>query len=166
MDKIKKILAPTDLSKFSRSGVRYALELARDAGAELIVLHVVNYEEITQFQRGSDEVAVADFSSRAPQKLLERHQHALRGFLKENCSDLLPLVEIEEKVEFGRPDKSIIEEARSAGVDLIVISTHGRSGLSHMILGSVTEKVVREASCPVLSIRPDLVKEETIAATA
>lgn len=166
MDKIKKILAPTDLSKFSRSGVRYALELARDAGAVVIVHHVVTYEEITQFRRGSDEGAVADLSSRSPQIVLERHQHALRGFLEENCADLIPLVEVEEKVEFGKPAKGIVEEAKSAGVDLIVISTHGRSGLSHMILGSVTEKVVREASCPVLSIRPDLVKEETISATA
>ena len=162
--KIRKILAPTDLSKLSRAGVRYALELARDSGAEVTVYHVVNYDEITRFQRGSDEEATVDFVSRSPQQLLERHHQALKRFLEENCPDLLPLVTTREKVELGKPDKSIVEEADKEAVDLIVISTHGRTGLAHMLLGSVTEKVVREATCPVLSIRPELLKDEKIVA--
>lgn len=62
---------------------------------------------------------------------------------------------VHEKIELGNPDENIVEEAKKEAVDLIVISTHGRTGLSHMLMGSVTEKVVRHAPCPVLSIRPD-----------
>lgn len=160
--KIRKILAPTDLSKLSLAGVRYALELATDSGAEVIVYHVVSYDEITRSQRGPDEGTTADFASRSPQQLLERHQQALKRFLEENCSDLLPLIAAREKVELGKPDKSIVEEADKEAADLIVISTHGRTGLSHMLLGSVTEKVVREATCPVLSIRPELLKDKKV----
>ena len=158
---IRKILAPTDLSKLSLAGVRYALELARDSGAEVIVYHVVSYDEITRTQRGSDE-DTTDFASRSPQQLLERHHQALKSFLEESCSDLLPLIAAREKVELGKPDKNIIEQAAKEAADLIVISTHGRTGLSHMLLGSVTEKVVREAICPVLSIRPELFKEKKV----
>jgi nucleotide-binding universal stress UspA family protein len=57
-------------------------------------------------------------------------------------------------VEFGEPYKNIVEEAEKEGVDWIVISTHGRTGLSHLVMGSVTEKVVRYAPCPVLSVHP------------
>ena len=66
----------------------------------------------------------------------------------------MPGVRVHEKVEIGTPEINIVEQAKKEGSDLIVISTHGRSGLTHILLGIVTEKVVRRAPCPVLSIRP------------
>lgn len=165
-NKIRKILAPTDLSKLSLAGIRYALGLAKDTGAEVIVYHVVRTDEITQANRGSDEQTVSDYSSRSPQYLLQRHAQELKRFLETQCGDLTAGVTIREKVEFGRPDKGIVEEAKRDGADMIVISTRGRTGLSHILLGSVTEKVVREATCPVLSIRPAQLKEEKVGVPA
>lgn len=153
MDRIKKILAPTDLSELSQVGVRYALNLARTLSAEVTVYHVVDSNEIARYgekiRRGLGDY---QFSPGAP--ILDQYQLALSRFLNEHFSDLLPRVKLREKVEMGLPEKNIVEEAKKEGVDLIIISTHGRTGLSHMLLGSVTEKVVRTAPCPVLSIRP------------
>src|SRR3972149_4334007 len=88
-----------------------------------------------------------------PCRDLRRARH-----IKERFSDLIPPVKVNQKVELGAPDVNIVEQAKKEGADLIVISTHGRSGLSHTFIGRVTEKVVRQAHCPVLSIRP--AKEE------
>lgn len=65
-------------------------------------------------------------------------------------------VKVRQIVEIGVPYKRIVEKAEEEGVDMIIMSTHGRSGFDHMLIGGVTEKVVRRASCPVLSIRPPL----------
>ena len=167
METIKKILAPTDLSELSRVGVRYALNLARAVGAEVTVYHVVNYGELIQYGEEMKE-RVRIRTSRPPSHVLERYQLALARFLNDHFSDLIPWVKIREKVEMGTPDKDIVEEAKTQGVDLIVISTHGRTGLSHILMGSVTEKVVRNASCPVLSIRPrpEQIANEMVAAVA
>lgn len=152
MEKIKKILAPTDLSELSQAGVRYALNLARAVGAEVTVYHVVNYDELLQY--GEEMKGRMAMRYPPPSDILDRHQTALTRFLSSHFSDLISWVKVHEKVEIGRPDKNIVEEAKKEGADLIIISTHGRSGLSHMLLGSVTEKVVRTAPCPVLSIHP------------
>lgn len=166
MDKIKKILAPTDFSQLSEAGVRYALHLAQALGAEVTVYHVVNYEELMAHRDRMAEVAVNNYTVRPPQQLLERHQLALDTFLKDRFSDLLPSVKVHKKVEMGVAHKNIVEEAKEEGADLIVIATHGRTGLSHVFLGSVTEKVVRHATCPVLSIHPQPEEKATQKAAA
>jgi nucleotide-binding universal stress UspA family protein len=74
--------------------------------------------------------------------------------LSRNFAELLPLVEIRRKVTVGAPAENILEEAKKADADLIVMSTHGRTGLSHILMGSITEEVVRNASCPVFSVHP------------
>jgi nucleotide-binding universal stress UspA family protein len=142
MYNVKRILAPTDLSELSRAGVRYALDLGRATGAEVTVYHAADISDLANYKASSVEQLVAN------------HRKALSRFLGENFSDLLPLVEVREKVEIGAAAKKIVTEAKSAGADLIVLSTNGWTGLSHVLLGSVTEKVVRLAHCPVLSIRP------------
>jgi len=157
MDKIKKILAPTDLSKLSQAGVRYAIEFAQAMGAEVTVYHVVSYDEIMNY-RGDVEDSV---EIHAPYQLVHKGELVLSQFIKFHFSDLTPRVKIREKVEIGKAHQRIIEEANKEESDLIVISTHGRTGLSHMLMGSVTEKVVRTADCPVLSIRPELQRQET-----
>ncbi|MBI1994072.1 MAG: universal stress protein [Deltaproteobacteria bacterium] len=74
--------------------------------------------------------------------------------VSKNFADLPPRVTIRQEVQVGVPYKRIVEKAATEGADLIIMSTHGRTGLSHVLIGSVTEKVVQHASCPVLSIRP------------
>jgi nucleotide-binding universal stress UspA family protein len=142
MKKIEKILAPTDLSELSRLGMEYALELARGWGATVTVYHVANAAELANYKAYSME------------DLLKKHDEALAEFLSRNFAELLPLVEIRRKVTVGAPAANILEEAKNAEVDLIVMSTHGRTGLAHILMGSITEEVVRNASCPVFSVHP------------
>lgn len=161
MEKIRKILAPTDLSELSQVGVRYALNLAKEMGAEVTLYHVVSYEELIQYGEKMKEKVVTSSTFQPPGSVLEKYQVELARFVRERFSDLIPSVRANEKVELGTPDVNIVEQAKREGADLIVISTHGRSGLPHILLGSVTEKVVRHAPCPVLSIRPPEVGKAT-----
>jgi len=140
MNKIEKILAPTDLSELSALGVRYALELSRGWGAEVTVYHI------------ADGAELASCKAFSLQDLVEKHKKSLSQFLTDHFAELLPLVEVREKVEVGEPAASILAEAEKAGSDLIVMSTHGRTGLAHLLMGSVTEEVVRNAVCPVFSV--------------
>ena len=155
MERIKKILAPTDMSELSQGGVRYALDLARRVGAQVTVYHVVSTDELMQQELGGPL-----------SQILERYEQGLQKFLDEHFSDILPLVEVRTKVEIGAPDDNIVQEAEKEGMDMVVLSTHGRTGLSHILVGSVTERVVRHAPCPVLSIRPKVAGGPKVAAAA
>ena len=148
LKKVEKILAPTDLSELSRVGLEYALELARGWGAEVTVYHLANVAELASYKASSME------------GLLSKHRQILEQFLNDSFAELLPLVEVRQKVEIGSPATSILEEAEREGSDLIVMSTHGRTGLAHMLMGSVTEQVVRNAYCPVFSIHPPQPRKE------
>jgi len=157
MDKIKKILAPTDLSKLSQAGVRYAIEFAQAMGAEVTVYHVVSLD----YRGDVEDSVVPSYKLHAPYQLVHKGELALSRFIKYHFSDLTPQVKIREKAVLGKAHQRIVEEANKEESDLIVLSTHGRTGLSHMLMGSVTEKVVRTADCPVLSIRPPPEKKAT-----
>jgi len=156
MEEIKKILAPTDLSELSKTGVRYAVELANAIEAEVTVYHVVDYDILTRY--GQRSMAAATFQP-PDEHFLERYQRALSEFLSDDVSTAAPSVKVHQRVELGNPDTSIVELAKSESYDLIVLSTHGKTGL-RMTVGSVTEKVVQTAPCPVLSIRPQRDEED------
>ena len=143
MPRIRKILAPTDFSDLSKVGIRYALEMARDISAEVLVYHAIDVGEPWMNRR--TQVSLH-------RNILEESRRLLDRFLAENFADCIDLVEVRQVVEFGTPNKNIVEEAATEGVDIIVISTHGRTGIDHLILGSVTEKVVAHAPCPVLVV--------------
>jgi nucleotide-binding universal stress UspA family protein len=136
---IRHILAPTDFSEHSAQAVTYAFELAQKVGAKLSLLHVI-------------EVPVYPIEVYLPLKDLE--QDARRELAR-----LLPEAEtahvtVTRLVEMGVPYQKILETAAAEQVDMIVMATHGRTGLSHLVMGSVAERVVRTAPCPVLTIRP------------
>jgi len=143
--KIEKILAPTDLSKLSRAGVRYAMDMALEQGAEVIVYHVIS-EDGDWFDK-DDELNPA-------RALVPKQKQRLAEFIKENCAEFVGKVKIHEIVEIGVPYKAIVQKADEERADLIIISTHGRTGLEQVMVGSVTARVVARATCPVLSIRP------------
>ena len=143
MEKVKKILAPTDFSELSKTGIRYALEMARDTSAEVIAYHVIDVGAGWKEMR-SEITPYHD--------MVEGSQRLLDKFLGDHFADCIDLVEVRQVVELGGSAKNIIEIAEREKVDLIVMSTHGRTGLDHMILGSVTEKVVARARCPVLVV--------------
>jgi universal stress protein A len=162
MDTIKKILAPTDFSELSRAGVEYALMLARELGAEVTVYRAVSSEDLVDYTYELREYH--NTLTAASANVMELHERALDRFLKRYVPDAS--VTINRRVELGGPADNIVELSARGGFDLIVMSTHGRTGLSHALYGSVTEKVVRHAPCPVLSIRPHLLKRPAMSAAA
>ncbi len=158
MDRIKKILAPTDLSELSEGGVRYALKMAKSQGAEVIVYHVVDSVSVPYPEKELNTLYRRSLSSCSVFK--ER----IKNFLRGDFPDLISKVKVRQEVEIGVAHERIVEKAAKEGVDMIVMSTHGRTGLLHMLIGSVTEQVVRHAACPVLSVSPT--KEDKLALAA
>ena len=143
MSKIKKILAPTDYSDLSCVGLRRAFQTAHESGAELIVLHVI---DMSSDWFGKHE-------NLGPARTLMAEQtEFLDKFLREKFGELMSLVEVRQKVELGAAHVNIADLAGREAVDLVIMSTHGRTGLDHMLLGSVTEKVIAHAPCPVMAI--------------
>lgn len=143
MKKVRKILAPTDLSDLSSVGVRYALEMARELSAEVILYHAVPLAE--------DWVPPRAETGRVREMLADETVR-LEKFLTEKFADELNLVEITKRIEFGSANNNIVEVAEREGVDMIIMATHGRTGFNHLLLGSVAEKVIARATCPVLVI--------------
>lgn len=136
-----RILVPTDFSEASASAVREGVALARSSGAHMILLYVGDgpaSESETDFPLGLD----AELPSADRERLLQ----LLTPF---DHGQLHP----ELVVCAGPVAHEIVRCAQEREVDLIVMGTHGRSGVQHMLLGSVTEKVIRTAPCPVLVIR-------------
>ena len=145
MIKTSKILAPTDLSKLSQSAVRYALEMGLEHEAEVIIYNVIG-EDGEWFGKDDPLNPATAFVPRQKERLSE--------FVNENFADMIGKVTIIESVEAGIPHLLIVKKAEEENADLIIMSTHGRTGIEQLMLGSVTAKVVARASCPVLSIRP------------
>jgi nucleotide-binding universal stress UspA family protein len=140
------LLTPTDFSAPANQAVTAAVELAQTFGATLTVLHVVEPPSYLV-----DSHASAHQGPILPKALEEQARQELDHLLS-----LIPeaRVEITRRVIVGVPYQQIIESAPAGPVDLIVMATHGRTGLRHLVLGSVAERVVRLAPCPVLTIRP------------
>jgi len=138
----KVVLAPTDFSDHSRRGLLLARDVARECGARLVVLHVVVdalpalLPDVAGFQY--DEISEA---------LQRRAEETLPEFFPESER---AGVEVEFRIEFGVPHDEIVRVADELPADLVVIATHGRTGAAHLLIGSVTEKVVRRCRCPVL----------------
>lgn len=143
METVKKILAPTDLSDLSCIGLRYALEMGRSRGAEVIVYYVIDLGDHWTVKR-DDTVPVRE--------MLERHRLMLDTFLRQKFPEEMNLAEVRQVVELGAAVGNIVEKAEAEGVDRIVMSTHGRTGIDHLLIGSVSEKVISRAPCPVLIV--------------
>ena len=140
---IRSILVPIDFSPASEKALAYAVPLAKVCGAKLTLLHVL------------EPVATPDFAAFPLALDNERESRASRLQLERVASDL-KIRSVAEKflVRNGRAFNEITSAARTLKVDLIVISTHGRTGLKHVLMGSTAERVVQHAPCPVLVVRP------------
>ena len=144
---IKRILLPTDFSSNSATATKYACELATKFDAELHVLHAL---EVHLASTPGFGIGLA-----LPQYVPEPRaaaEKALAGVL--DPQRVVGRKVVQTVVE-GSPKVEIILYARTQAIDLIVMATHGRSGLAHVLIGSVAESVVRTAPCPVLTVRPD-----------
>jgi len=134
--RLKKILSPTDFSELSVGGVVYACQLAKDAGAEVIIFNVVLM----------DETNTVDTQE------IERHKKQLGEFITAIKDSTGGDLKISNRVDARQPFEVILDCAEKERADLIVVSSHGRSGLSRMLIGSVTDKLLRSATCPVLVV--------------
>jgi nucleotide-binding universal stress UspA family protein len=147
MIQLQKILYPTDFSDLSVYALRYARNFAEVFSAELHVLHVVDEAYQNWVTMGPSTIPVGPTA----QEMVALARQQMDAFMAERLKDVeVPVV---ARVLLGRPYPMILDYASQQHVDLIVIATHGRGALTHMLLGSVTEKVVRKAPCPVLTVR-------------
>ncbi|MCY2965193.1 MAG: universal stress protein [Planctomycetota bacterium] len=147
MIRLKKILLPTDFSQNARSAQNYACAFADQFDAELHVLYVLQDLTLVMPEPG------AMFAIPAL-NVAEVEQSAQRMLLTVPDDSWAKGKKVIRATRTGSPYVEIVRYAADAGIDLIVMSTHGRSGLPHVLLGSVAEKVVRKAGCPVLTVRP------------
>ena len=145
---IRKILVPLDFSESARDLVACGMELVRGRGATLRLLHVVTLPLAAVAPMGPGLGAVEN-----PFTLVEI-QRAAEERLQAIAADLKGL-SVETQVAVGAPYREIVRAAKEWGADVIVIGTHGRTGLAHVFLGSVAENVVRLAPCPVLTVKRD-----------
>jgi nucleotide-binding universal stress UspA family protein len=144
MIKLQRILVPSDFSDCSDAAVRYGLELARKFGATLHLLHVVQDPATQPWAAEGFAVPVLE---------------AVDQWQKDAKARLDALIPSEDRARavvscsIAAPFPEILRYAADNDIDLIVMGTHGRGGVSHMLLGSIAEKVVRRAPCPVLTVR-------------
>ncbi|WP_305043059.1 universal stress protein [Geoalkalibacter sp.] len=149
MKKRMKILVPLDFSKYSLETLGFALGLRDHFDASYHLLYVVVDGEIEYFSPLAG-VPRDEQRRKMDEALHQLEQEAAR--VRESA----PGVRVEAVVLAGIPYKEICRYADKESMDLIVIGTHGRTGLSHLLIGSTTERVVQQASCPVLSIKPSI----------
>ncbi|HVG32922.1 MAG TPA: universal stress protein [Pyrinomonadaceae bacterium] len=151
---IRSILLPTDFSECANYALSYAASFARQAGASILCVHVIEPVVPTVGYTGMAEpLPIADISD----QLEDSAERELPKIAEcEECEGL----EVEEVIAHGDAASEIVRVARERGVDLIVISSHGRTGLGRLLFGSTTESVVRHAPCPVLVVKPPQERDE------
>jgi universal stress protein A len=144
--RIKKILVPVDFSEPSEKAMHYAKEFAQQFDAALTLLHVV--EPIIY-------PAELGYVPLAPEDLEKGRLDGLRKRLSEMAAGLGSSVKVDSLLRLGRSWKEVVDLAKNDGYDMIILATHGYTGVKHALLGSVAEKVVRHAPCPVLVVRTE-----------
>jgi nucleotide-binding universal stress UspA family protein len=141
----KLVLCPVDFSELSSLALQYARKMAECWNARLVVLHAESFMPPPEFTARQIDQLVGE---------LQRSQEAVRDYLGKYVQEQLGSAAAAESVVIdGRAVPAIVSTAREKGAGLIVMGTHGRSGFSRVMLGSVTERVLREADIPVLTVR-------------
>ena len=143
-ERIRQVLVPVDFSEHSVHAVRNATEICATYGARLHLLHVFEQPVTPEIYAGGGPASVPDFA------VVEAK---LREALRELGTHCGAEPDAEIHVREGRAVGGIVDTADAIGADLIVIATHGLGGLAHILLGSVTERVVRRSACPVLTVK-------------
>jgi len=146
----KKILLPTDGSEFTKFSVEKAIELAKLSGGKITALYVLDKSVYSSSPMDTALVNIYE--------TLEKEGRYATGYVAEMAR--AAGVDVEEKRIEGLPAKVILHEAEEGGYDVIVMGTLGRTGLSKLLMGSVAEKVIKNANCPILVAKSPLTKEE------
>ena len=141
----KKILCPTDFSEPSKRAVEYALAMGKSFGGKIIFVHVV--EPVINSAIMGHAITMAA-------QLEDDLESQAKTHLKE-LAEKQGYDNYETQVLRGKGSIEILDIAKKLDVDLIILGTHGRSGISHFLIGSTAEKIVRSATCPVLTVKAD-----------
>jgi nucleotide-binding universal stress UspA family protein len=145
----KKILLPTDGSENSKRAGKHAIWLADKSGADIIVLNVVEfyYPQLS---------VLPNYHEGLYDEIREEGRNAVESFRKElelnQCNGVCKTVKLTTKIKEGKPYMEILKSIDEYDIDLVVIGASGRHGLDRFMLGSVTERVIREAKCPVMVV--------------
>lgn len=152
MIEVKRVLFPTDFSECAAEAKDYACDLANRYGAEMHVIHAVHNAslEVPDFGMG---LAFPGYVENLPHQRKELADAALAALHKLDFSELTSQ-NVKYEVDFGQPFLCVLDYADKHDIDLIVLGTHGRTGLSHVLLGSVAERIIQRAKCPVMTVRP------------
>jgi nucleotide-binding universal stress UspA family protein len=135
--RVKKILYPTDFSSYSNQAYFHAITLAESHGASLTVLYVYNPDQVTTPGSQGDE--------RADRRYWQEQLEQIRP--------INPRINVQHVLLQGDPANEIVRYCRDAAMDLVVMGTHGRTGVERQLMGSVAEKVLRDAACSVLVVK-------------
>jgi nucleotide-binding universal stress UspA family protein len=142
---MKRIIVPIDFSDYSKKALRYAVEFAKQFSAEIVLVYVVE-PVIYPADFSFGQVAIPSMEN----ELRQRGQEQLAKLLETESGGLIASRAV---VRSGKPFVEINLLAQEENADLIIIATHGHSGIEHVLFGSTAEKVVRKAHCPVLTVR-------------
>ena len=140
-----RILCPVDFNENSVRAINEAAQLAIHGGGELHLLHVVKVNPLAA--QGAAEGAAAG-------EMYQDQMEFARKQVEQMSANLPANVKHEITIEFGEPGHVIVARQKDLKADLVVMATHGRRGLFHLVMGSVTETVVRQSAAPVLTVRP------------
>jgi nucleotide-binding universal stress UspA family protein len=147
---IQSILFPTDFSQYNDAALDYASTLAADAGAKLQIVHVHDVRDIS--------TAMGEASYHYASSWQEGLEEARK--LLNKTLPTVPGVACEHHCLTGVPDEEIVAFAADKKIDLIVMASHGRSGITRLLMGSIAEGVMRKASCPVLVVKQPVTEQE------
>ncbi|MFQ5683948.1 MAG: universal stress protein [Candidatus Binatia bacterium] len=155
----KRILCPVDLSDFSLEGLRLAAEMAKGCKASLYLLHVIDnpFDELYMSSITQTDPALVDVYKHEPLKRSEvlkatiRHSKIMLQRFSHGWTATVPKVRY--IIDNGNPFEVILDVAEARRIDLIILATHGRTGIKRLLIGNVAEKVVRHAPCPVLTLK-------------
>ncbi|MBP1749575.1 MAG: UspA protein [Deltaproteobacteria bacterium] len=149
----KRILVPTDFSEYSDAALKYAIDVAKQSGAKIYLLHVIGLIQSCTVDYCFDQSTLDALEEQSSSSAEDMMKHQLELFPD------ITSVDITTDVRKGVPYQEILNEQKAKDIDLIIMSSHGKTGLLGALLGSVAEKVMKRASCPVLLIRQPIPKE-------
>ncbi len=145
-----KILLPTDGSKYAEKAAMHAIWIASKSGAEIIALNVVDTSSLVGLPAEDLTVRVTEILKQEATKSLDKIENLIDEFKKEE--EITDDIKLIKESKDGSPADIILKTVEDENIDLIVMGTSGKHGIDRFLLGSVTEKVVRSANCPVLAV--------------